>query len=121
MTQGCFHYGVVHFRFAGGAEPKVEVWRLDPNLRDDPPDRRRWSRGTLALSLDEVAGLDRLLQVYRTPSMVYCTTHHDVTFVQVRDGKIVAAEGYKHHGPLREDKDVPEWDQFSEAIGPAQP
>jgi len=99
-------------------ESKLEVLRWNASVRDKTPNPPT-SKGTLAMGQEEIAALDRLLEVYRTPSPNICTTQQDVTFIQVRNRQIVAAEAYLHHGPHFEEKGNLTFDQLSQAIGPA--
>jgi hypothetical protein len=48
--------------------------------------------GTLTLSKSDVAGLDRLMEFYRSKHDNFCTTVNHLTFTQQRNGKTVATE-----------------------------
>jgi hypothetical protein len=97
-TSGCFHEATHELTFRQASELSVSIVQL-PRDAARPgvvtTQTNRVDLGTLILSKSDVAGLDRLMDFYRSKHRGGCTTVDDVTFTQQREGKIVATEQIK--------------------------
>src|SRR6266478_8980759 len=94
-TSGCFHDATHEFTFRRTSEFAVSVEQLphDPARTGIfATQTNRVDLGTLTLSKSDVAGLDRLMDFYRSKHDSFCTTVDHITFTQQRDGKMVATE-----------------------------
>ncbi len=94
-TSGCFHDATHEFTFRRASELSVSIAQL-PRDAARPgvvtTQTNRVDLGTLTLSKSDVAGLDRLMEFYRSKHNSFCTTVDHLTFTQQRDGKSVATE-----------------------------
>ena len=94
-TSGCFHDATHEFTFRRGSELTVSVVQL-PRDATRPgvitTQTNRVELGTLTLSKSDVAGLDRLMEFYRSKHDSLCTTIDRISFTQQRDSKTVATE-----------------------------
>lgn len=120
VTEGCFHRATTDFRFTADPKPQMTVVRTDPRHREDPPEKIRTTTGKIIFRPEEAAGLDRLLEVYRTKPTFASTTAHHITITQMRGDQVIATETFKHYGPRSDAKDIPTFDILSEKIGPTQ-
>jgi hypothetical protein len=94
-TSGCFHEATHEFTFRRASELTVSVVRLpgDAALAGlITTQTNRVALGTRTLSKSDVAGLDRLMEFYRSRHDSFCTTVDQISFTQLRDGKTVATE-----------------------------
>ncbi len=94
-TSGCFHDAAHEFTFRRASELTVSIVQLphDAGLAGVVTTQtNRVDLGTLTLSKSDAAGLDRLMEFYRSKHDSVCTTVDHLTFTQQRDGKTVAAE-----------------------------
>lgn len=82
-SSGCFHNETHELAFRKASELSVSVVKL-PGV----------NLGTLTLSKSDIAGLDRLMEFYRSKHSGGCTTVDEITFTQQRDGKTLATEQF---------------------------
>lgn len=75
-SQGCFHHDVRTIVVRANPEPQAEISR----------------GGTIALSREDIAGLDNLITFYRAGPGSGCTTRDDITLRWLRQGKPVLVE-----------------------------
>jgi hypothetical protein len=91
---GCFHGETFAFTFRRALALTVEIMEIRYH-RDTPSQKklvaRRLPLGTVAVSDDEAAGLDRLLDFYRGAKPAGCTTVDSISLT-IRDGKRVISE-----------------------------
>lgn len=94
-TSGCFHDATHEFTFRRVSELSVSIVQLHREAARPGVVTKQINRvdlGTLTLSKSDVAGLDRLVDFYRSKHSESCTTVDHITFTQQRDGKTVATE-----------------------------
>ena len=92
-SEGCFHWRTWTFRFFREPELKAAVTRI--TMKPDPVTQKLSSElGTLTLTPDEIAGLDRLLNYYRGQSSSGWTTVEAIKFTQIRRATVVSTESY---------------------------
>jgi hypothetical protein len=94
-TTGCFHDETHEFTFRRAAELTVAVVQLPRDAARAGLGTTQTNRvdvGTLTLSKSDVAGLDRLMEYYRSKHDGFCTTVDRISFTQQRDGKTIATE-----------------------------
>src|SRR4029434_4743305 len=96
-TSGCFHDATHEFTFRRALELTVSVVLVQfPRDAARPgvvtTQTNRVELGTLRLSKSAVAGLDRLMEFYRSKHDSFCTTIDHISFTQQRAGKTVATE-----------------------------
>jgi hypothetical protein len=94
-SSGCFHDETYDLIFRRTPELAVSIVHLPceairPALID--PQTNRVDLGTLTLSKSDIAGLDKLMDFYRSNREGGCTTLVKIAFTQQRDGKTVATE-----------------------------
>jgi hypothetical protein len=94
-TSGCFHAATHELTFRRASELTVSIVQVPRDAaRSDivTTQTSRVNLGTLTLSKSDVAGLDRLMEFYRSKHDSFCTTVDDLTFTQQREGNTVATE-----------------------------
>jgi len=117
-TRGCFFHGATHeFTFRQASELTVSIVQLPRDAARAgivSTQTNRVDLGTLTLSKSDVAGLDRLMEFYRSKHDSFCTTVDHLTFTQQRNGKTVATEQIEDRSPTYQTKRLT---RFPELIG----
>ena len=74
ISTGCFHHRFYALTFAGTSPMTVKVEQFKDNMDSENARNGKKRTTTLTLSPQDVAGLDKLFNFYRTPSKGGCTT-----------------------------------------------
>jgi hypothetical protein len=82
-SSGCFHNETHELTFRQASDLSLSIVKM-PGV----------NLGTLTLSKSDIAGLDRLMEFYRSKRSGGCTSVDDITFSQQRDGKTLATEQF---------------------------
>lgn len=94
-TSGCFHNSTHEFTFRRASELTVSVVQLSRDTNRTgvvTTQTNRVDLGSLTLTKSDIAGLDRLMDFYRSKHDSVCTTVDSLSFTQQRGGRTVAAE-----------------------------
>ena len=96
-TSGCFHFATYELKFLRSTDLTVSIVQLErvwSPARKAFTSTNRVSLGGLTLTKTDVAGLDRLLQFYRSSPRNGCTTVDTISILQRHDGKVAAREQF---------------------------
>ena len=96
-SSGCFHYYTYEFDFHRAVRVTATIARVGPREGERGNQREEGERtiiGKVALSQDEIAGLDRLLAFYRWRHGGGCTTVDKIVVTQMSGGKAIASESF---------------------------
>src|ERR1041385_3496761 len=94
-ASGCYHDSVHEFTFRRGSELTVSVVQLPSESIFIAVTARQTNRvdlGSLMLTKSDIAGLDRLMEFYRSKHDTMWTTGVLLSFTQQSDGQTVATE-----------------------------
>ena len=98
-STGCFHFFTYDLTFTRSNNPAVSIAAIRLELDGPDPkaryrDAERRELGKIMLSGGDLAGLEVLLNFYRTNTVTGCTTRDGIGISQVRDGKVIATEKF---------------------------
>jgi len=96
-TSGCFHFATYELKFHRSTELAVSIVQIERGglvVGKGHTSTNRVSLGDLTLTEADVAGLDRLLQFYRSSPRDGCTTVDTISVSQHHAGKTTATEQF---------------------------
>jgi hypothetical protein len=96
-TSGCFHFATYELKFRRSTDLTVSIVQIEREWSVDGKafsSTNRVSLGDLTLSKTDVAGLDRLLQFYRSSPRNGCTTVDKISITQRHDSKATTMEQF---------------------------